>query len=433
MKSLLRKELLIFASLVSMFLAPSAVEAQTLRTAKSANAFIDSVGINTHFTYPDTPYLGQYAVAKQKLLDLKIRHIRDGVAKESYKHEPMNEICDTGIRLHTGSGERVKGYSGALAFDKIDYTLGVIKDFYLGCVESIEGPNEFDINNDGEEDWGNILRDYTETLYEKIKGDSDLRSLRLIAPSVAYYNVEPVGNIAEWVDFGNLHSYSGGKRPSDGLKANIDNTRVLNGTKPYYATEAGYHTAVNNDEEVSQGWAQRGVSELAAAKYIPRLYAEYFRKGIRRTYLYEFIDQFPNSNRDRQEQNFGILRNDMSNKPAYASLRNTMNLLNDTPRTKKNTGRIYDLVGDLTDIREVLLQKKDGSHYLLLWQEVNSYDYATKSDLNNVTRSLKLRLKNSANIQTYLPLNGTNYIDSYTNVKSANLKVPDHLLIVKVD
>ena len=113
-----RKLWLSLASLLSLFCTPSEAEAQTLRTAKSANALINSIGINTHFTYPDTPYLGSFSEAKQKLLELNIRHIRDGVAQDSYKYEPMRNLCDSGIRLHSGVSERVEGYRGALDFDK---------------------------------------------------------------------------------------------------------------------------------------------------------------------------------------------------------------------------------------------------------------------------------------------------------------------------
>ena len=428
-----QKMSLALASLLSIFCPFSGAFAQTFQQAKSANALINSIGINTHFTYPDTPYLGSFSQAKQKLLELDIRHIRDGVAKDSYKYEPMRDLCDSGIRLHSGVSERVEGYRGALDFDKIDYTLGVVKDFYLGCIESLEGANEYDINNGGEEDWGDTLRRHTETTYNKIKSDPALSDLPVIAPSVAYYNVEQVGDISEWLDYGNLHSYPGGNPPITGLEANIDFTRGLSGTKPYYVTETGYHTATNNDSEVAAGWAQRGVSENAAAKYIPRLVVEYFRRGIVRTYLYEFIDEFPDPQRDNQEDNFGLLRNDLSEKPSYVSLKNTIALLNDSGGASGSGGLSYSLEGDLTDIHQLLLQKQDGSFYLIVWQEVQSYNYATKSDISNNFRKLTLKLENPVDkAETYLPLGGTTSINAYNNVTSIELEVPDHLMIVKL-
>ena len=428
-----RKLWLSLASLLSLFCTPSEAEAQTLRTAKSANALINSIGINTHFTYPDTPYLGSFSEAKQKLLELNIRHIRDGVAQDSYKYEPMRDLCNSGIRLHTGVGERVQGYGGPLDFGKLDTSLGVIKNHYLGCVESIEGPNEYDINNDGDPNWGGMLRRYMETAYNKIKNDPALSNVSVVAPSVAYYNVEPAGNMSAWLDYGNLHSYPGGNQPTAGLEANIEYTRALSGTKPYYVTETGYHTAINNNSEVAAGWAQRGVSENAAAKYIPRLVVEYFRQGIVRTYLYEFIDEFPDPERDNQEVNFGLLRNDLSEKPSYVSLKNTIALLKDSGGASASGELSYSLEGDLTDIHQLLLRKQDGSFYLIVWQEVQSYDYASKSDINHNPRKVTLKLGTPiGKAETYLPLNGTTSVNTYNNVSSIDLDVPDHILIVKL-
>ena len=434
MKSYFPKTCLFFlASVASSAFCASSVDAQSLQQAKSAAAFVDSIGLGTKFTYPDTPYLYSFPQAKQKLLDLGVSHIRDGVARESYKYEPMRDLCNSGIRLHTGVGERVQGYGGPLDFGKLDTSLGVIKNHYLGCVESIEGPNEYDINNDGDPNWGGMLRRYMETAYNKIKNDPALSNVSVVAPSVAYYNVEPAGNISAWLDYGNLHSYPGGNQPTAGLEANIEYTRGLSGTKPYYVTETGYHTATNNDSEVAAGWAQRGVSENAAGKYIPRMIVEYFRQGIARTYLYEFIDEFPDPERDNQEKNFGLLRHDLSEKPSYVSLKNTIALLKDSGGGSAPGRLSYSLEGDLTDIHQLLLQKQDGSFYLIVWQEVQSYDYASKSDINHNPRKVTLKLGTPiGKAETYLPLNGTTSVNTYNNVSSIDLDVPDHILIVKL-
>jgi hypothetical protein len=42
-------------------------------------------------------------------------------------------------------------------------------------------------------------------------------------------------------------------------------------------------------------------------KYIPRLFLEYFRLGIQRTLLYEFIDEFVDVANTNREANFGLM------------------------------------------------------------------------------------------------------------------------------
>jgi hypothetical protein len=68
-------------------------------TIQTADAFVDSIGINTHFSYTDAIYHLDFPLVKQALLDLKIRHIRDGMhTVPSDYYELQNELGDAGIR-----------------------------------------------------------------------------------------------------------------------------------------------------------------------------------------------------------------------------------------------------------------------------------------------------------------------------------------------
>jgi hypothetical protein len=46
-------------------------------TARPAHAFVESVGVNIHVTYTDTPYAAHERVL-QALRDTGVRHVRDG-------------------------------------------------------------------------------------------------------------------------------------------------------------------------------------------------------------------------------------------------------------------------------------------------------------------------------------------------------------------
>src|SRR5262245_26276584 len=48
--------------------------------ARSAASFVDSIGVNVHFSNPRTAYVTRYPEVKQKLLALGVRHLRDGAA-----------------------------------------------------------------------------------------------------------------------------------------------------------------------------------------------------------------------------------------------------------------------------------------------------------------------------------------------------------------
>jgi hypothetical protein len=44
--------------------------------AKSAASFVESIGVDTHFSYTDTPYVSRFQEVKAKLAELGVHHIR---------------------------------------------------------------------------------------------------------------------------------------------------------------------------------------------------------------------------------------------------------------------------------------------------------------------------------------------------------------------
>ena len=60
--------------------------ANTQAQVYSAYELLDSIGVNTHLHYTDTPYNDFAELIKPKLLELGIKHIRDGV----YTYDGIN-------------------------------------------------------------------------------------------------------------------------------------------------------------------------------------------------------------------------------------------------------------------------------------------------------------------------------------------------------
>ena len=134
------------------------------------------------------------------------------------------------------------------------------------------------------------------------------------------------------------------------------------------ATETGYHN----------GLATTGnhppTSEEAAAIYMPRLFLEYFREGIARTFSYELVDENPDPSLSEREDHFGLLRSDFSEKPAFTALHNLIAILED-PGPSFTPGSLnYSVGGSQSDLRQLLLQKRDGSFYLALWRTSSIWD-----------------------------------------------------------
>ena len=177
------------------------------------------------------------------------------------------------------------------------------------------------------------------------------------------------------MDYGNWHPYPGGQCPTCGdvYGTNIDRLmpryRAPSGGLPIMVTETGYHNALNGTDV-----GHRPVTEAAAGKYMPRLLLEYFNRGIARTYLYELIDAKPDAGKSLRDSNFGLLRNNGVEKPAFRAIKSVIGLLRD-PGPAFSPGALdYTLSGATDRVHHTLLQKRDGTFYLALWQERSSYD-----------------------------------------------------------
>lgn len=397
------------------------------RRARSAASFLDSIGINTHIHYYDTAY-GNFSLIKQRLQELGVRHIRDGGSDPTWIQR-INELAGVGIKStivvdpNIGVGPN-HSYSNAPPGYSITQ---LVKEKLPGAVEAVETLNEFDFFHYGYtqngqllngDTWVSYLRDFTRDTYQAIKGDPATQNIAVIGPSFVYGDSsEKIGPLSQWVDYGNLHPYNYPSNPGDGnLQRDMQTRSKPFGDRPLVATEGGYHTGGPNSE--------RPVSEAVQGKYIPRMYLEKFNQGVHRTFSYELIDQWQNA--DNKEANFGLLRNDGSAKPAFTAQANLMKLLNDGSQPFSTGLLNYSLSGNTQNVRQTLLQKRNGEFYLVLWLEVPSTDQPQ-------SQTVSLHLDKPINhIATYLPNQSMNPTAHFYAKKDINLSVPDYPLVVRL-
>ncbi len=400
---------------------------QTGEPAKRASAFVDSIGINTHLRYYDTAY-GDYSLIKQRLQELGIHHIRDGGTDPTWAQR-INELGRLGIKStlvidpNIGVAPDASYGTKAPGYTVHDFVKNLVPD----GVEAVEILNEFDLfhqlfdyTRNGQlltgNDWLTYLRDFTRDTYTTLKADPLTAAVPVIGPSLVFpTSSSAIGDLSQWVDYGNFHPYNNPQNPGDGSLARDYALRSQAfGNKPMIATEVGYSTGSAKSD--------RPVSETVQGSYIPRLFLESFDQGTFRTFSYELIDQKANPN--DAESNFGLLRSDGSPKPAYNALKNLISVLSepapqlDTAQTNNviqtlpiatpNLGALnYAFSGETQNLHHTLLQKSNGDFYLVLWLEVPS---AAQAVSQTVTLDFKTPL---AQAVTYLPstskLPGTTY------------------------
>jgi hypothetical protein len=393
--------------------------------ARPADSFVDSIGVNLHLHYLDTSY-GHFDVIKAKLTGLGVRHARDGAQitptdanYDKLVYGRMRQLADDGIHFDLIVDPRA---ITPLTRDK----LAEIAELGGPALESLEGPNEYDIS--GNKDWPKDLRAYQTDLYDLAKAEAATKHLAILGPSLVQpASREKLGNLSAEMDYANVHCYPGGKDPLTHLDQELAMSKEVNGNHAILPTETGYHTATHGST------GQPGVSETAEGKYVPRLFLEYFNHGFSRSYLYEFADEKPDPKGNDPEQSFGLIRSDGSEKPAYDSLKNLIAVLEDPGKPFQPAKLEYTLRGDTSNVDHTLLQKRNGKFYLILWEEEPSYSTLLKTDLAVSPRPLTIDFGRTVReADVYMPAKSTSIIARNSNTHSIALEVPDHPVIVEI-
>jgi hypothetical protein len=392
--------------------------------ARSAFDFLNSIGVNTHLNYFDRIY-GNFPLVEQELKSIGILHLRDGahLQNDDYNqalYARWIKLGSLGIRFDAVLDPRSNlGPLNPALLSRIDALSG-------HTIESFEGPNEFDISN--QKDWPSVDRDFDRELFDSTRSIADANRIEVIGPSLAFASHSAqLGDLSNHLDAANIHPYPAGKMPSVIFPEQVDLARVMAGGKPIVFTESGYHNALNDHR------GQPGVSETAAAKYIPRLFLEDFMHGIVRTYLYEFMDEAPNPALTDAELHWGLVRADGSEKPAYFAMKNLIAELSDSSEPAQLRQIDWALSTADPHIHSLLLEKSSGVFDLIFWQEVSSYDVRSQTDIENPSVHAQLTFGRAAGkITLYDPARHAEPVGSYRNVKSIPLAIPDEPLVVEI-
>ena len=406
---------------------PEPVTFKTVQ-AKSAYDFTDSVGVNIHLHYVDTVYTEFSDIIEPALLELGVKHVRDGVytyaaaERDTFYYERMRSLIAAGIRptliTSIGDGE----FNEPTNYERLAATYAWLD----GEIEAFEGVNEPDLS--GIENWVALTREAQQTLFETVKADAAMKDTPVLGPSVSQRNKE-LGDVSDYLDFGNIHPYADGQAPSRqgygiDTASSIKRAGLVSGDKPIIATESGYHNAVNSQEQ------HKGVSERASAIYMPRLLLGHFGLGIERTFLYELIDLRPDRDFVRRDLHFGLLRNDGSQKPAFASVKNLLSILAD--EADFSAGELEYRLSGPEDLNSLLLQKQDGTFYLALWRGVSSYDTQKNEDIMVSAQKVTLELRNPASLSAYAFATDGRVSQSVLAGNAVELELKDTVTILEI-
>lgn len=392
-------------------------------SASTSDSFVDSIG--TLFTVTDA----RFPLYRQLMLNAGIRHVRVGGGSDASPAGPtlvpnMQNLAAAGIKTqfivstyNSYSPDTAAFWSGlgqtTSLVSWIKTTVGA------GVIDAVEGPNEIDNSNEytltkwhpgdattlcGTQGCANYFGDFgnaiQRSIFTVIKADPATASIKVIGPALASVFPNPLNyaagmSLQAYTDYGNCHPYQyagnfqGGFDPDNyvgfvhyNYQGNDPDNMIdeyayafnwcnggagdptLYGANPLTASESGYFT----------GTANSAISTTVQAKYYPRIYAEAFRHGMKRTFTYRLEDG--SSDLSNGQGNFGIVDYTLYPKAAYVAISSLISLLKEpgasfSPATLTYTAAI-SANGAYTRTQyyhDLLLQKSTGEFYLLFWHE----------------------------------------------------------------
>jgi hypothetical protein len=450
-----------FAALLSGATAIAAQAASV--TARSADKFVDSMGIATHYQNTDGLYSNFDVNIKGRLQELGVRYVRTDTATSTFNRATLiaraRSLGQVGIKSYLIVESRKSNGVYNTDTHTPQEVVQLLKD--IGpqfCV--VEGPNEPEHSNDAWRffyngyEWPNLqgIHDFTRDVYHAVKSDPATASVPVL-PASMLSNGAQIGDLSTHLDFGNLHTYPTGEPPV-GLffGDNLNNARQISGSKPMVCTETGYTTAQNPN-----GTGFKGVPDDVQAKYLARVYFGFWNRGLTRTFVYQLLNPTTGSPTDIQAH-YGIIRGDGVPKPAFNTIKNIISILKEATFNSStqswnapsfSPGNLdYSLVGDTTNIETTLLQKSNGKFYLALWQNAESYaiwrdeynmDCASGNcgfdsyRVNVPARRLGIVINGSrVTARQFTPLNGTGATSLTVSGNRVDVDVPDHPILIEL-
>jgi len=323
----------------------------TSETPSQADAFVNSVGVDSHFVYSQQVYSTNYPVVSQLLINSGIKHLRDsGPAYDQVYISKMAMLSAHGIHHSVGFG--LKTTAAQMSAD--------LKALGPSNIDFVEPQNEYDTYRDP--NWASTIVAEQKLIWNTLRADPAFNGITILGPALAQQrNYAVMGPLDAYEDAGNLHNATCDLNPATSTRsvsiANMTtDIRASTVSKPIWTTETGY---ADRTASACQ------TPDAVIAKYDPRLIAERWNAGEPRSYIFSFADDAS----DPIFGSMGLISVNGTAKPQYTAIQSMLNLLADPGAPFSPTTVSYSLTGQTQNVHHILLQKRDGSRVLMLWIE----------------------------------------------------------------
>lgn len=395
--------------------------------------FLNTLGVQTHIAYLDGGY-AQIGTIAAELKRLGIRHIRDGISDGPNGAAPLSSYIALARQGFTFT--ILAPDASVVDTASLNARLALIQrlvEAVPGSVTAIEGANE--INNwpvtfNGVGGLSGAIA-MQKALYAAVHGNPAFAGI-----TVDYFTGYAAGDIGVGpdpsttpglADADTQHPYPNfGQAPGFWVDPAIaiPNEPGQKGRIVY--TETGYS---------SNGGTAGGVSLSVQARYTLDLLFDAMKNGVAETDLYELMDAYRTGS-PQGNAGFGLFNLDGTAKPVATAIGNLTTILADAgpDAATFQTSAFAPIVTGLPATgRTLVLQKSSGVTDLVVWAEPTIWNQATGTEVAAPAQTVTVDLGGvHQSVSVFDPLVGSAPIRTLTNVRTAQIVVTDHPLILEV-
>ncbi len=426
--------------------------------ASMAEDLCASYCLNTKTYFTSTVY-GQTAAVVDLVRELGVRIIRERIVAGSStaartQQQAMLDLANSGVRWHGTVAELADWPNAAEANREVMEVLASVYGPQLGgdlsaLMHSFGGCNEVDGTFDPK--WAAHARVMQQALWEQAKTNPLTRDIPVAGPStrsdVTPARATELGDLSAWCDrFANAHMYNRGKSPTRNIDAHM---AILAPCFPHAERWIFSETGYNNSLQDNAG---QTVPEAASATYAVRGICDFFRRGA--IYgRFELLDDPDVINMRSQasinstadlEAHFGLVAmtegsvstatpDTWRKKPEFFATQRFLKLLSDRGSSFHPAGLAMRITGGSNDLQQLLVQKRDGKHYILLWRDVDvATTYPEGRSLRVHPDVVTVDLERAHTVAVYEPATSLHPVAARPHTRSVSVSLAGELVAIEV-
>ena len=430
----------------------------TTVTPKKADSFAKMIGVGIHANFGGE-WQDRFEEWHPMLGELGVRYVRTSLGTSNRARDILNTLHRR-YKIQSNLVYTIQD-KGILDPSKIEAQLKFARDEVgRNKIIAIEGPNEMSKTErpapNGEwvtnPQWARDVRRFQRTLYDQTKeifGDG----MPVLAPTI-WRRVESdfrqLRNIEDRADIANLHYYTGALKPTtysifeepetESLAFALSLARINVPRAPVQITEFSYNTGRDGGE------SKFAVPATIQSKYTARSLADFYLRGVRRAYYFNLMDRSDRDNPEKFERGLIADGPRLRRKLVFFTVKNLVHIMDDRGENFTPRDFTYALDGNLTNVRHLVFQKRNGRYFIMLWLNANSYDRGTPKipgrELRVTPRSVTLNVTSHKFSRAYfyyptaLPGNlrneGAVPAGFVKRPRVLEVDVPDELMIIEL-